>query len=120
MAYESLIGNIDIVEGDSSDIWFIGMPDGRQLDTGFWSARYVIATKNGAVPIVERNLSLNSGVDEGDSYPTGTKFVFHILPSESAQLTGNKKYAVAVELSNPSINFKRELARFTANVLVGN
>ena len=120
MAYESLIEDIDIVEGDSSDIWFIGMPDGRQLDDGLWVARYVIAQNNGSTPIVERNLSVNNGTVEGDTYTAGTRFVFHILPSESALLTGNKKYVVAVELSNDSINFKRELARFTANVLVGN
>lgn len=119
MAYESLIENMDIVQGDSSAIWFIGLPDGRVLDSN-WSGRYVIAEKHGATPIIDRVLPLNSGSGEGDVYDVSTKFVFQMLPSETALLTGNKKYKVAVEISNDSINYRGEIARFELNVLIGN
>ena len=120
MAYESLIENIDLVQGDSSAIWFFGLPDGRSLDDGNWTGRYVIAPTHGATPIVDEVLSLNSGIGEGDTYTPGTRFVFQILPAHSALLTGNTKYIVAVELSNNSLNYRGEIARFTVNVLVGN
>lgn len=120
MNYESLINDIDIVQGDSSAIWFLGLPDDRLLNDGNWTARYVIAETHGATPIVERTLGLNTGSGEGDVYAANTKFVFQILPSESALLTGNKKYIVALEISNNTINYKGEIARFRANVLIGN
>lgn len=120
MAYESLIEDIEIVQGDSSAIWFIGLPDGRSLDDGNWTARYVIAPKHGALPVIDRALPLNSGAGEYDTYTVGTKFVFQILPDESALLTGGTKYAVAVEITNTSINYNGEIARFNAAVLTGN
>jgi len=120
MPYESLIEDIDLVQGDSSPIWFIGMPDGRQLDDGTWSARYVVAPAHGATPVVDIALGLNDGTGELDTYTVGTKFVFQIIPDDSALLDGNRKYIVAVEISNTSINFRKEIARFRANVLVGN
>jgi hypothetical protein len=120
VAYESLIEDIDIVQGDSSAIWFIGLPDGRQLDGGDWTGRYVIAEQHGATPVIDNVLALNSGIGEGDSYAIGTKFVFQILPADSVLLTGGVKYVVAVEITNSTINYNGEIARFKANVLVGN
>lgn len=119
MAYESLIEDIDIVSGDSSPIWFIGLPDGSQLDDGNWSAKYIVTTKFGSSRIIDQALSLNSGTGYGDTYPAGTKFIFQILPADSATLTGGQKYDVAVEITNNAINYNVEIARFKANVLVG-
>lgn len=120
MVYESIIEDMEIVQGDSSDVWYIGMPDGRQLDGGDWFARYVIATAHGKTPVVNVPLSLNSGTGDGDVSPVGTKFVFRIDPADSAILSGNKKYKAIVELTNTSIKFNREVARFTLKVLTGN
>jgi len=120
MAYESLIENIELVQGDSSAIWFIGLPDGRQLDDGNWTGRYVIAPAHGATPVVDNPLALNSGIGEGDSYTVGTKFVFQILPADSALLTGGTTYVCAVEITNGTINYNGEIARFNVKVLVGN
>jgi hypothetical protein len=119
MTYESLIEDFEMVQGDSSPIWFMGLPDGRYLNDGNWSGRYVIALKHGDTPIIDRPLPFNSGTGEQDSYEAGTKFVFQILPSESELLTG-KKYIVAVEISNDSINYRGEIARFELKVLTGN
>lgn len=120
MSYESLIEDFEIVQGDSSPIWFIGLPDGRYLNDGNWTGRYVIANKHGDTAIIDRPLPFNSGVGEQDNYEAGTKFVFQILPDESDLLTGNKKYSAAVELSNDTINYRGEIARFELKVLVGN
>ena len=119
MPYESLIEDIDLVQGDSSAIWFFGLPDSSQLDDGNWSARYAVSTKFGAVPIIDNALPLNSGSGLGDDYVAGTKFVFQIIPADSALLDGGKKYDCTVEISNDSINFKNEIARFKINVLTG-
>jgi len=119
MSYESLIEDFDLVQGDSSPIWFMGNTDGSQLDDGNWSARYVVTTKFGEAPIIDSVLSLNSGVGLGDTYTAGTKFVFQILPADSATLTGGVKYDCAVEITNTTINYNAEIARFKLKVLTG-
>lgn len=120
MTYESLIEDFDLVHGDSSAIYFVGLPDGSLLDDGNWTARYTISSKFGDTPIVDVVLPFNSGSGSGDIYTAGTKFVFQVIPTESANLTGGKKYDCAVEITNNSINFNNEIARFKINVLVGN
>lgn len=120
MAFESLIEDIDLVQGDSSPIWFFGLPDSSALDGGAWSGRFTISTKFGDVPIVDTVLPFNSGTGQGDSYLAGTKFVFQIIPAESSLLYGNTTYDCAVELTNTSINFNNEVARFKIKCLTGN
>ena len=119
MDYESLIEDRDLVQGDSTPIWFFGLPDGSQLDDGNWNARYIVSDKFGGTQLLNNDLSLNSGTGLGDSYPTGTKFIFQIFPADSAQLTGNVKYDCTVEIWNASINYNGEVARFKLNVLHG-
>lgn len=117
--YKSLIDDFDIVQGDSSAIWFIGHPNGIQLDDGNWNGRVIVAEDFGTNLVVDRALPLNSGTGEGDSYTVGTKFVFQLLPAETLSLTANRKYAVTVELSNTTINYNGEIARFKIKVLKG-
>lgn len=111
----SLIEDTEIVQGDSSDIYFLGAKDNRSLSTG-WTANYSILADFGKSAIVSRALSLNSGTGEGDKYPAGTKYIFQILPTESALLVPGEKYIVTVELANPSIPFKREIVQFKVKV----
>ena len=117
MSYQSLIGDIELIQGDSSPIWFLGLPDNRQLDDGEWSAQYIIAENFGAPSIIQRSLPVNSGLGEGDKYAPGTKFIFQILPSESVILTAGLKYTITVEISNPSLSYNGEIARFKAKIL---
>lgn len=117
MTYVSLIENIDLVQGDSSPVWFIGLPDVSVLDLN-WTGRYVITTKFGAAPIVTKTLSKNTGIGSGDTFAANTKFVFQIFPVDSALLV-TAKYDCAVELTNNAINYKGEVARFKINVLTG-
>ena len=121
MAYESLIEDFDLIQGDSSPIWFFGLPDGSSLNDGNWNAQCKIMEDYGKPPLVggPRTLSLNSGTGLGDEYPIGSKFVFQILPSESAQLLPNTKYAIVVEIWNESLNYMCEVARFKCKVLQG-
>jgi hypothetical protein len=119
MAYESLIEARELVQGDSSPIWFFGLPDNSTLDDGNWTARYVVSNKFGGTAYLDKVLPLNSGTGTGDTYAQGTRFIFQILPVDSATLTGGTKYKCTVEISNPAINFKNEIARFGLSVLAG-
>lgn len=119
MAYESLIENIDLVQGDSTPIWFLGLPDGSQLDDGNWNARYIVSDKFGGTQILNNALLLNSGAGTGDTYTAGTKFIFQIIPTDSATLAGGSKYDCAVEVWNTTLTYNAEIARFKINVLVG-
>jgi hypothetical protein len=119
MAYESLIQDREIVQGDSSPIWFVGLQDSRLINDGVWSALMIISEDFGKNNIITRPLPLNSGTGEGDGYQTGTKFIFQILPTESAQLEAGKKYSVTVEVTNTDINYNGEIARFKTKVLQG-
>ena len=117
--YVSLIENIELVQSDSSPIWFLGLPNGGFLDDGNWSAKYTASDKfGGAVNYVSRVLPLNTGLGPGDTYTANTKFVFQILPEESALFPANKKAAIAVEITNPALNYKSEVARFYVKTLV--
>jgi hypothetical protein len=119
MAYESLIENLELVQGDSSPIWFFGLPDNSDLDDGNWSARYVVSNKFGGTVFLDKPLLLNSGTGTGDTYAQGTKFIFQILPTDSATLIGGSKYKCTVEITNPAINFNNEIARFELSMLAG-
>jgi hypothetical protein len=119
MAYSSLIQDREIVQGDSSPIWFVGLQDSRLVNDGNWSAIMIISEDFGKNNIITRDLPINSGTGEGDNYSVGTKFIFQILPNESAQLDAGKKYSVTVEVTNTLINYNGEIARFKAKVLQG-
>lgn len=112
MAYESLIEDTEIIQGDSSEITMFGTQTGDDLSTG-WTAAYTISTALGEAPVVQRALPLNDGT-EGEV--ANTYFVHQILPSESAQLTVGEKYWVAIEISNPSINYNGEVAQYKLKV----
>lgn len=116
--YKSLIGDFEIVQGDSSAIWFIGLPDNRLLDDGNWKATLILADDFGVNRHVARSLPLNSGSGEGDRYSPNTRFVFQLLPSETKPLQP-QKYAVTIEVTNDSLNFNNEIARFKIKVLKG-
>jgi len=117
MAYESKIEDLEIIQGDSSDIFFLGNSDGSQLDNGDWSAKYTILSDFESSPIVSRDLPLNSGNGTGDTYTTGTKFVFQITPDECSVLTAKQKYIVCIEVRNDTIPYKGEIAQFKLKVL---
>jgi len=93
--------------------------DGSLLNDGNWSAKFIILDKFGGTQLVNKSIPLNSGTGIGDTYTTGTQFVFQILPADSATLTGGKKYDCAVEITNNSINYNAEVARFKINLLLG-
>jgi hypothetical protein len=113
--YVSLIEDKEMVQGDSSDIYFLGVKDGRSLATN-WVCKYTIIEDFGKSPIVQRTLSLNSGLGEGDSYTVGTKFIFQVLPTESALLIPGKKYIISVQMSNPTIPYNSEIAQYRVKI----
>jgi len=116
MAYESVIEDTEIVQGDSTKIWFFGLPDNSVLGAD-WTAKYSIIPENGGVALVTRDLPKNSGTGFGDKYTAGTKFVFQIYPSESSILTAGEKYKVGVEIKNDTIPYRSEIAQFKVKIL---
>lgn len=116
MAYESKIEDTEIIQGDSSPIYFFGHEENIQLDDGNWVATYTVLTDYGTSPIIERILPLNSGTGTGDTYPVGTRFVFQITPDESALLDAGVKYLVTVEIKNDLIPYKGEIAQYKMKV----
>jgi len=116
MTYNSLIENQELTQGDSSAIYFFGLPDNSVLGSD-WSAKYNILSDFGTPPIIERKLPLNTGSDTGDTYTAGTKFIFQILPSESEVLKSGSTYIVTVQITNLSINYNKEIAQFKLKVL---
>lgn len=118
MAYESKIEDLELIKGDSSDIWFFGLPDNSVLGVN-WTAKYAIVSDFGTASIVERTLDKNSGTGAGDTYTAGTKFVFQISPTESALLTAGEKYIVAVEIKNDTIPYRGEIAQFKIKIKPG-
>lgn len=112
----SLIEDTELIQGDSSDIFFFGLPDSSDLTGGDWVAQYTILTEYGATPSISRNLLLNDGNGEGDSYAPGSKFVFQIIPDESATLTVGVKYIVNVEIKNDTIPYKGEVAQYKMKI----
>ncbi len=119
MAYESKIQDTDIIQGDSSPIYFFGLKDNSPLDDGNWEGQYTIIETFGSSPVVSRALPLNSGTGTGDTYTAGTRFIFQILPSESALLESGKKYIVSVQIKNDSISYSGEIAQYKLKVLPG-
>jgi hypothetical protein len=115
MAYESKIQDLEIIKGDSSDIWFFGLPDNSVLGAD-WVASFAIISDFGIPPIVSRMLDKNSGTGTGDTYAAETKFVFQIRPSETALLIENEKYWVGVEIKNDTIYYRGEIAQFRMKV----
>lgn len=107
MAYESLIEDCEIVQGDSSDIYMFGESTGATLDAD-WEASFTIIAAFGDSPVIERTLP-KDGTEEN--------FVFQIYPVESAQLTAGVKYIVGVEIRNTTLNYNAEVAQFKMKVL---
>ena len=105
--YESLISDMEIIQGDSSDIFTFGESTGAVLDAN-WTASFSILSDYGTSPIVNRTLPKDAGL---------TNFIFQIYPSESAILTPNTKYIVGVQIINTSLNYNAEVAQFKLKVL---
>ena len=112
MAYESLIEDSDIIQGDSSDVFMFSIDD-TALPVEF-EASFTVLTAFGTSPLIERVLPKNDGTE--GSIP-GSQFVFQLLPAETAILTPGQKYIVSVEIRNPSINYNQEVAQFKLKIL---
>jgi hypothetical protein len=115
MAYISLIDDLELIQGDSSDLYFIGVKDNRLFFNG-WEAEFAIIEDFGLSPIVSRILPINTGVGEGDKYTAGSKFIFQITPTESEQLTAGQKYIVSIRIKNDTIPYSKEIAQFKIKI----
>ena len=110
----SLIEDFDLIQGDTSKVWFFKHPDTIVMGAD-WTCKYTISDKMGENVIIIRDIPKNTG-GEITVYPNGTRFVFQILESESSQLEVGKKYEVAVQITNHNIEYNVEVAQFKIKI----
>lgn len=103
----SLIDNMELIQGDSSTIFKFGESTGKVLDDN-WEASFVIVETDVNTPIISRTLSKDN---------EKLNFIFQILPTDSEILEVGKKYQVAVEIKNETLNFNVEVAQFKLKIL---
>ena len=103
----SLIDNMDLIQGDSSTIFKFGESTGKVLDNS-WEASFAIIEIDPNTPIISRTLSKDA---------ENMNFIFQILPTDSKILEVGKKYQVAIEIKNVSLNFNVEVAQFKLKIL---
>jgi len=112
MAYESLIEDTEIIQGDSSDIYLFTI-DETELDEGF-TASFTIRKSFSEPAIVSRDLVRNDG---SEGYVAGSQLVFQLKPEDTSLLTVGVKYIVSVEIRNPDISYNAEVAQFKLKIL---
>ena len=103
----SLIESMELIQGDSSTIYKFGESSGKELDVN-WEASFVIIESDPNTPIISRTLSKDAD---------NKNFIFQILPTDSVLLEVGKKYQVAIEIKNTSLNFNVEVAQFKLKIL---
>ena len=103
----SLIESMELIQGDSSTIYKFGESSGKELDAN-WEASFVIIEADPNTPIISRTLSKDAD---------NKNFIFQILPTDSKILEVGKKYQVAIEIKNTSLNFNVEVAQFKLKIL---
>ena len=103
----SLIESMELIQGDSSTIYKFGESTKRVLDDD-WEASFVIVETDPNTPIISRTLSKDA---------EKLNFIFQILPTDSEILEVGKKYQVAIEIKNETLNFNAEVAQFKLKIL---
>ena len=96
----------EIVIGDISDAWAIGVndKDGNAMDlAGFSCQMTLIQHSDGAEAIAARPVTL---IDDG-------RFTVYLTDTETAMLVHNRQYWLVMEISNPNLPkpIKKEVRR---------
>lgn len=112
MAYESLIDNTEIIQGDSSDIYLFTL-DGTMLADEFTS-KFTVRENWDTPVVITRVLSKNDG---SEGYVAGSHFVFQLTPAETATLAVGTKYIVSIQVTNESLTYNAEIAQFKLKIL---
>lgn len=98
----SLIESIELVEGDSSNVYTFGSDDFPDISSVNWDSSLVIREKSitGAV-VLTRALLKNQA---------NTRFVFQLTPTETDTLNSGRYY-LSISVFNLSIDFRREVVQ---------
>ena len=104
----SLIKNIEIIQGDSSDIYTFASTSFPDFSDVNWVGAAVIrqSTIDGTVLLT---IPLTKSTDN-------TQFVFAINPTDSASLPVGRLY-IAIEIKNMALNFRREVVQTVLKVI---
>lgn len=109
MAATSLIADICLIEGESSDIYTFSSTDFPDISSANWDSLL-----NVRVGGIEGTVSLTRALTK-DTSTAGTaedphKFVFQLTPSETTALTAARFY-VTISIFNTTLDFSRELVQ---------
>lgn len=112
MTYKSLLGDFEIVVGDSSEVFTIESPDVVSFDNT-WRCYMGITEELEETPVILREVPMNAELLDKDGVtvlePANKYFVIQIHPEESALLEYDVKYWFVVQISNDTIGYKQEL-----------
>ena len=98
----SLIESIELVEGDSSDIYTFSSSDFPDLSDANWQSTLSVRERNiTGVEVLNRSLTKS-----GDN----TQFIFQLSPTETDNL-GAGRFFVTISLFNLSLGFRREVVQ---------
>lgn len=98
----SLIQSIELIQGDSSDIYEFSSDDFPDLGDVNWVSSWNIREKNiDGVVLASGELTKKTDL---------TAFVFQVLPTESSTITPGKQF-LTIEVKNTSVNFNLEIVQ---------
>ena len=104
----SLIQNtIEIIQGDSSDIYEFSSDDFPDLSSLDWVGTYTVRDKN-----VKGTILLTGSLTRNEA---ATAFTFQLTPTESATLTPGIRF-LSIELKNLVLGFRQEIVQVTLMV----
>jgi len=112
MMYKSLLGDFEIIVGDSSEVFTIESPDVAEFDNT-WTCYMGITEELEGDPIIVRSVPMNAELLDADGVtvlePANKYFVIQIHPGESAILQYGVKYWFVVQIANDTIGYKQEV-----------
>lgn len=104
----SLIQNtIEIVQGDSSDIYEFSSDDFPNLSSADWTSKFSIRDKT----VKGTELATGDLTKNEDN----TAFIFQLTPTVSASLTPGLRH-LSIEVKNLTLNFRQEIVQVILNV----
>jgi len=104
----SLIKEITLIKGDSSDIYTFSSPDFTDFSDPKWIGKYTIREKNIKGEVIHDGILSKS--EEGD------EFIFNLIPSVSDEIPVGKQF-LTIEVENLEVQFRREIVQCVLTIL---
>ena len=103
----SLIKEINLIRGDSSDIYTFSSPDFPDFSEDEWVGRWNIREAN-----IKGNVMKEGTLSKS---PDGDMFIFRLLPQQTDNLEPSK-YFLTIEIENLEQAFRREIVQCALSI----